>query len=182
MAPPVRTPRAKWIEAGLQALAEGGPDAVRIDPLAASLGVSRGGFYGHFDDRRAFVEALLDAWEEAAISEVLEQVEQRGGDPRAKIRRAGALTFSDRLLPIDLAIRDWSRRDQAVARRLKRVDNQRMGYLRSLFAEFCADPQEIEGRSILAFALIIGHHFSAADHDPYTHAQALELAASQLLR
>jgi AcrR family transcriptional regulator len=182
MAPPIRTPRAKWIDAGLQALAAGGPDGVRIDRLAASLGVSRGGFYGHFEDRGAFLEAMLDAWERAAISEVLAQVERRGGDPRTKIRRAGALTFSDELLPIELAIRDWSRRDQAVARRLKRVDNQRMAYLRSLFAEFCTDPQEVEARSILAFALIIGNHFSAADHGPYTKADALEFAVSQLLR
>lgn len=37
MAPPTRTPRAKWIHAGLQALAGGGPDAVRVEPLAGSV-------------------------------------------------------------------------------------------------------------------------------------------------
>jgi hypothetical protein len=36
------------------------------------------------------------------------------------------LTFSTELLPIDLAIRDWARRDQAVAGRLRRFDNPRM--------------------------------------------------------
>jgi AcrR family transcriptional regulator len=182
MAPPTLTPRIAWIDAGLRALAAGGPDAVRIEPLARSLGVTRGGFYGHFDGRGAFLEAMLDTWEAAATDDVLEQVERRGGDPRTKIRRAGALTFSDALLPIELAIRDWSRRDHAVADRLRRVDNRRMEYLRSLFSAFCSDAAEVEGRSVLAFTLAIGNHFIAADHAPHDRAEALELAISQLLR
>jgi AcrR family transcriptional regulator len=44
MAPPTRTPRIAWIDAGLSALAAGGPDALRIEPLAQALGVTRGGF------------------------------------------------------------------------------------------------------------------------------------------
>jgi AcrR family transcriptional regulator len=45
MARPTRTPRSKWIDEGLRALAAGGPDAVRIEALAQALGVTRGGFY-----------------------------------------------------------------------------------------------------------------------------------------
>jgi len=182
MAPPTRIPRATWIEAGLQALAAAGPDAVRIEPLAKSLGVTRGGFYGQFEDRHALLEAMLDTWERAATDEVLEQVERRGGNPRAKIRRAGALTFSEELLPIELAIRDWSRRNPTVAERLRRVDNRRMEYLRSLFEAFCTDEAEVEARSVLAFSLAIGHHFMAADHGTHNRAEALELAVNQLLR
>ena len=182
MAPPTRTPRATWIQAGLQALAAGGPDAVRIEPLAKSLGVTRGGFYGHFEDRGALLEAMLDTWERAATDEVHEQVERRGGDPRTKVRRAGALTFSEKLLPIELAIRDWSRRDAAVGERLRRVDNRRMEYLRSLFGAFCADAEDVEARSVLAFSLAIGNHFMAADHGTHNRAEALELAVRWLLR
>ncbi|MHB8691649.1 MAG: TetR/AcrR family transcriptional regulator [Solirubrobacteraceae bacterium] len=182
MAPPTLTPRTVWIDAGLKALAAGGPDAVRIEPLARSLGVTRGGFYGHFDDRAAFLQSMLDTWEAAATDDVHEQVERRGGDPRTKIRRAGALTFSETLLPVELAIRDWSRRDPAVAERLRRVDNRRMEYLRSLFAVLCSDEAEIEARSVLAFTLAIGNHFSAADHGAHTRAEALDLAIRQLLR
>ena len=34
---PARTPRGKWIQAGLRALATGGPDAVRVELLAKDL-------------------------------------------------------------------------------------------------------------------------------------------------
>jgi len=182
MAPPTRTPRAAWIEGGLRALAAGGgPDAVRVETLAKSLGVTRGGFYGQFTDRGALLDAMLDTWERAATDEVLEQVERQGGDARAKIRRAGALTFSDALLPIDLAIRDWARHDPAVAARLRQVDNRRMEYLRELFGSFCVEEEEIEGRAVLGFSLAIGYHFIAADHGIRSRRDALELAVRQLL-
>jgi AcrR family transcriptional regulator len=143
--------------------------------------VTRGGFYWHFADRRALLDEMLETWERASTDEVLERVEQWGGDPRSKVRRAGALTFSDRLLPIDLAVRDWSRRDPAVAERLRRVDNRRMEYLRSLFGAFCHDPDDVEARCLLAFSLLIGSHFMAADHGSRSRADVLELAARRLL-
>jgi AcrR family transcriptional regulator len=181
MAAPTRTPRSAWIDAGLRAHAAGGPDAVRIEPLAEGLGVTRGGFYWHFEDRRALLEEMLDTWERRSTDEVLERVEREGGDPRSKVRRAGMLTFSRELLPIDLAIRDWARRDRSVAKRLRRVDNRRMEYLRALISTFCPDADDIEARSMLAFSLAIGNHFIAADHDPRSRADAMELAVQRLL-
>ena len=181
MAAPTRTPRSRWIEEGLRALAAGGPDAVRIEPLAKALGVTRGGFYWHFEDRGALLAELLDTWERAATDEVIDRVERRGGDARARLRRAGALTFSADLLPVDLAVRAWSRHDPAVARRLRRVDNRRMEYLRELFGAFCSGAGEIEARSMLAFSLLIGNHFMAADHGSRSRAEVLELAADWLL-
>lgn len=180
MAPPVRTPRASWIEEGLRALSTGGPQAVRVEALAQVLGVSKGGFYGYFDDRQALLEEMLDTWERRSTADVIERVEREGGDAKTKLRRAGALTFSDELLAIDLSVRDWARRDPAVAVRLRRVDNHRMNYLRAQFASFCTDADDVEARSTLAFALAIGNHFMAADHGVRSRTDALELAVRLL--
>ena len=95
------------------------------------------------------------------------------------MRRLFALTFSSVLL-IDLAVRDWARRDPAVAERLRRVDNRRMDYLRSLFGAFCPDDDEVEARCMLSFSLMIGNHFIAADHGGRSRADVLELALRQL--
>ena len=176
MPAPTRTPRTAWIDAGLRALAAGGPAAVRVDSLAKVMGVTRGGFYWHFEDRRALLVEMLDTWERRSTDEVLERVEREGGDPREKVRRAGMLTFSRDLLPVDLAVRDWSRRDESVAERLRRVDNRRMDYLRSLIGTFCPDPDEVEARSLLAFSLAIGNHFIAADHGARSRGDVIDRA------
>jgi AcrR family transcriptional regulator len=175
-----RTPRNGWIDEGLRALAAGGPDAVRVEALARTLGVTKGGFYGHFSDRSALLAEMLDSWERMSTQEVIERVEREGGDAKVKLRKAGALTFSRTLLPIDLAVRDWARRDPAVAKRLRRVDNRRMEYLRELFGTFCSDEDDIEARSMLAFSLLIGNHFMAADHGTRSRAEVIDLAARLL--
>jgi len=176
-----RTPRSSWIDQGLRALAAGGPDAVRIEPLARALGVTKGGFYWHFDDRRALLEEMLDTWEREGVDEVIERVESEDGDARAKLRRLSALAASsDEPLRIDLAVRDWARREQTVAERLRRVDNRRMDYMRSLFGAICPDEDEVEARCMLAFSLWIGNHFIAANHGTRSRADVLAAALRRL--
>jgi AcrR family transcriptional regulator len=181
--PATRTPPARWVEEGFRALAVGGHDAVRIEPLAQALGVTKGGFYGYFDDRGALLEEMLDTWERTVIDEVIERVEGEGGDARTRLRRLFALTSgasAGERLRIELAIRDWARRDKSVARRLKRVDNRRMEYMRALFADFCRDGDEVEARCLLAFSLFIGSPFITADHDGRSRPEVMEQALQRL--
>ena len=181
MSAPTRTPRSSWIEAGLRALGAGGPDAVRIEPMAQALGVTRGGFYWHFEDRGALLEEILDAWERASVDEVIERVDSEGGDARAKLRRLSGLAgSSDEPLRIDLAVRDWARREPPVAERLRRVDNRRMDYVRSLFGAFCPDEDDVEARCLVFYSLWIGNHFIAADHGSRTRADVVKRALRQL--
>jgi AcrR family transcriptional regulator len=177
-----RTPRARWIETGLEALAQGGPDAVRVETLAAKLGVTKGGFYGHFDGRAALLTEMLDEWERRSTTEVIARATAEGGDAADRIRLVGRLTFSEDPHPLDLAVRAWARTDQSVAQRLRRIDNERMDFLRQMFGAFIADPDEVEARSILMFTLAIGRHFIAADLSGRTKREAVQLAGEHLLR
>ena len=124
---------------------------------------------------------MLDTWERVSIDEVIQRVEGEGGDARARLRRLFALASSgDELRRIDLAVRDWARREQTVADRLRRVDNRRMEYLRSLFGAVDPDEDDVEVRCMIAFSLWIGNHFIAADHGARSRADVLELAMRRL--
>ncbi|WP_432026544.1 TetR/AcrR family transcriptional regulator [Streptomyces sp. 1222.5] len=182
-----RTPRGRWIEEGLRALAASGPEAVRIESLAQALGVSKGGFYGYFRNRDALLTEMLDTWEREVTEKVIERVEDGGGDARSRLDRLFTIAASAGDEPavgaaVELAVRDWARRDEAVARRLRHVDNRRMDYLRSLFGALCEDDAETEVRSMLAFSLRVGSHYIAADHGSRTRAEIMELAGARLLR
>lgn len=181
MPPPVRTPREAWTDIALTILAADGPDAVRVEVLAQRLGVTRGGFYRQFSGRGELVDAMLDTWEQRSIDDVRARVEAEGGDARRKVSKAGMLTFSPELLPLDLAVREWARRDAEVAERLRRVDNRRMDYLRELIATITGDAAEVEARAMLAFSLVIGDHLIAAEHPASTRATVLRDAARLLL-
>jgi AcrR family transcriptional regulator len=159
-----RTPRQGWIDEGLRVLATGGPDAVRVEVLAKNLGVTKGGFYGYFADRQALLDAMLDDWERRSVDEVVTRVEREGGTPTSRAVRARDLTFSEQLLPVDLAVREWARRDTAVADRLRRVDAGRIDLLRSVIGTLISDPVEVEARAALAMLTTIGAHFTTIDH------------------
>jgi AcrR family transcriptional regulator len=178
----VRTPRDAWLEAAMGALAAGGPDAVRVEALAKDLGVSKGGFYWHFEDRRALLEETLDAWEKSGTEDVIASVDSDPPDPRDKLRRLFEMAPSAQgLFAVELALRDWSRRDSDVAARLHRVDDRRMAFLRSLFAQFCADEDDTEARAMLAYSLFVGSYFVATEHDGRSRADVQRLAVERLL-
>ena len=179
-----RTPRTQWIDEGLSALAGGGPDAVRVETLARGLGVTKGGFYWHFDDRPALLDAMLDTWEELVVDQVIVHVEGEGGDARAKLRHLFDLAAvgGSRLVQIELAVRDWARRDPAVAERLRRVDDRRMAYLREQFAPFCDDEGEVEARCLLVMSLFVGSSFVVAEHGGRSRRDVVESALEWLLR
>ena len=166
----------------MRALADGGPDAVRVEALAKDLGVSKGGFYWHFEDRQALLDETLEAWEKAGTEDVIATVDTEPADPRAKLRRLFELAPSARgLFAVELALRDWSRRDGDVAERLRRVDDRRMDYLRRLFEEFCVDEDDTEARAMLAYSLFIGGYFVATEHGMRTRGEVLQLAIDRLL-
>ncbi|MEE1782354.1 TetR/AcrR family transcriptional regulator [Streptomyces sp. SP17BM10] len=180
-----RTPREAWIVEGLRALAGGGPDAVRVEVLAQSMGVTKGGFYGYFRNRDALLAEMLDTWEHAVAGNVIEEIERGGGDARAKLTRLHALASApgDPLTDIstELAVRDWARREPSVAERLRRVDNRRMAYMRTLYREFCTDEGEVEMRCLISLSTRIGNHFVAADDGPRSREEVVALTRAWLL-
>lgn len=180
-----KTPPEDWIRAGLRSLAEGGPDAVRVEQLAAHLGVSKGGFYWHFADRRDFLEKMLDAWERMVVEDVIREIDHQGGGPREQLLRLFELARlsarSAEGLGAELAIRDWARRDAAIADRLRRIDDRRIGYMRSLFRQFSPDAEDAEARCLQTYALFIGGHFITVDHDGLSREQVMRRALARLL-
>jgi len=183
-----RTPRRAWIDQGLRALAIGGPDAVRVEVLAESLGVTKGGFYGYFADRPSLLTELLDTWEQEVTDKIIAQVEQTAGDQdaRSKLRRLTAIVTEIDEDPtigiaVELAIRDWARRDPEVADRLRRVDARHLAYLRPLFGELCADPLEAEAFCMIAMSVRLGDHLMTFDHGRYSRREVQDQIFSRLL-
>ena len=134
----------------------------------------------HYAVRRAFFSAgAKSAQRSDQLHLVGSEVEGQGGDPEAKLLRLFGLTSSG-VVAVDLAVRDWARHEQAVAKRLRRIDNRRMDYLRSLFAALCPDADEVETRCLLYYSLLIGNHFIAADHGALSRLDVVKLAITRL--
>jgi len=124
-----------WLRAARRALLERGPDAVRVEPLARDLGVTKGSFYWHFADRADLLEALLVEWEEETrlLSDALRKASPRGELPAILAELDRRNVASERgESPSDAAIFAWAASDPDVARRANRVEAERMHLFRKL--------------------------------------------------
>ena len=75
-----------WVATGLAELARGGVDGVRVEVLAERLGITKGGFYRRFKDRRALLDAMLETWRDGRITAITRQAEAGGKTPVERIR------------------------------------------------------------------------------------------------
>ncbi len=161
----VRTPSrngrlnaSAWVAAGLDLLAHGGIDAVRIDQLAKVLGVTKGSFYWHFHDRADLLAAMLEMWRRNATLAVIERLEMHGS-PAERLRRLLDLPLSGnaalRGQSLELAIRLWSRRDQTAAAAIEEIDQQRLAYTMSLLRANGVSEAKAGSAAYLIYAFVL---------------------------
>jgi AcrR family transcriptional regulator len=128
--------RKRWLDEALRALARDGHEALRAEPLAKRMGVSRGSFYWHFADVGSFHRAVLERWEAAAVDTPLARATRRGGADRG----GGGL---DRLIEIaftsppalERAVHGWAVVNAQAAGAVAAVNRRRLSLLAAMFEE-----------------------------------------------
>lgn len=149
-----RVRRQDWLEAGLEALAAEGPEALRIDRLAKTLGVARSGYYWHFASRDEFVEALLRFWVHEYTEVVTGNRELLKTDPRDRLRRTAEMVDRYDLARWDLPLRTWALGEPRAARAMKEVTRLRLDFVRRALGELGFGGEDLEMRA----HLFVGYH------------------------
>jgi AcrR family transcriptional regulator len=151
--------RAAWIKAATSMLADSGPDGVRVELLAKRLAVTKGSFYWHFKDRQDLLAAVLQHWQEGRIRDIVKQTEAAPGHELEQLHHVLEVYAANRNrkgIPIELAVRDWARRDTQVAAVVAEVDTTRFERARRLFLACGLDEQNAAARSALVYAYVFG--------------------------
>ncbi|MBR0797490.1 TetR/AcrR family transcriptional regulator [Bradyrhizobium jicamae] len=118
-----------WLDQGLTTLAKNGFTALKAEPLAKALGVSRGSFYWHFADIGAYHAAILKRWRDIAAEQIIAGIEAaKGEDPVAVLLR---LTFINKLA-LERAVRSWAAHDSAARAAVQAIDRRRLDYVEIL--------------------------------------------------
>jgi AcrR family transcriptional regulator len=154
-----RLGRAEWIREAQRVLGETGIEAVRVEPLAARLSVSKGSFYWHFRDRDELLVALLDAWRQRATQAVIQLVDSLSDAPDQRLRNLLGLVArrpEDRDFWVEIGFRDWARRDRRARSAVESVDTERVGYLYRLLLALGLSEEDAEARAFLAYSYILG--------------------------
>jgi AcrR family transcriptional regulator len=152
-----RLSRQDWVDAALEAIAEGGLAAVAVVPLAERLGATKGSFYWHFPSREALIEAALAAWEQTTTSAVIAEIDAASQDPRQQLRllfkRVTELAARDRIELALLATADHP----TVGPVLDRVTSRRIDFAAELFQRLGFPRAEAKRRALLAYSAYLGY-------------------------
>lgn len=158
-----------WVAAGLAELAASGVDGVRVEVLAGQLGVTKGGFYRRFKDRRALLNAILESWKDGRIASIERQVRE-GGETAADRIKSLIRLFSERAnaqgLAIELAIRQWAHTDPMAAAAAAKVDAARLQTVRMLYRDLGLSAPDADARAVLFYAFLFGQGMLFLDETP----------------
>ncbi|MDB5364206.1 MAG: TetR/AcrR family transcriptional regulator [Rhodospirillales bacterium] len=152
--------REDWLHAAKAALLKGGVDHVKVDRLARDIKMTRGSFYWHFTDRDDLLRALLDHWEATNTGPLLlaiEAAEKRGRDGFNEVTKVW-IEEKEFSPAFDSAVRDWARKDAAVARAVRRIDEKRIAALTRLMNSFGFAPEEAVVRARVIYFHQVGYY------------------------
>jgi AcrR family transcriptional regulator len=172
-----------WVEAGFALLAQQGIEAVRVEALARTLGVTKGSFYWHFRDRDALLAALLTHWQSIATQAVIDRLDALGGTAAARVNALVQTTrHGQRAARIEHAIRAWAALDKQARAALQVVDARREEYVRNLLVEHGLSSVRAAQRARILYLALIGefafiaHGGSASGAGPWQELVRLVLS------
>lgn len=151
--------REAWTSFALSVLAEEGLEGLRVEVLARRLNVTKGSFYWHFKDRQALLNAVATHWRDLRIKEVEAQAAIPAEQARKHIHAIidhYATQPNRTRMQLELAIRDWARRDPLVAAAVEAVDQARLRNATQLFELAGFPAEEAHTRALLLFTHVFG--------------------------
>jgi AcrR family transcriptional regulator len=147
-----------WLDQGLKTLASDGFTALKAEPLAKAMGVSRGSFYWHFADIGAFHAAILQHWRDIAAERIIADVETSSGhdNPLMVLLRR---VFGERLA-LETAVRGWAATDPLARKAVQAIDRRRLGYVEKLIEASGLVPGIAQARAQILYWTFLGFALS----------------------
>lgn len=143
-----------WLNLALEELRSHGYGALRAQPLAKKLDVTRGSFYHHFESIDAFHTAVIDHWSTKTSGQIASEAQdfddplEALDDLLQKTLRSGEA--------LERAIRSWSTVASSVAEAVERVDQERIGIADALLRQAGLHETESIARAKLLYWAAIG--------------------------
>jgi AcrR family transcriptional regulator len=147
-----------WLDLGLKTLAKSGFTALKAEPLANAMGVSRGSFYWHFVDIGAYHAAILKHWREVAAEQIIAGLEAASEHDNPLLLLLHR-TFSSKLA-LENAVRTWATLDSRARAAVQATDRRRLSYVQSLFERSGLSPGVARSRAQIFYWAFLGYALS----------------------
>jgi AcrR family transcriptional regulator len=153
--------RSEWLTLALDALGEAGRSRLHLDSLIALMPVSKGSFYHHFRNKREFLTALVEHWDDTQTQVVVDAINQVHPDssPQEKLWLLMTQVESQQLNRYEQIMRSLSLEDEVLAAMVAMIDHKRLLTVERLFGEmgFTGIEQQVRTRAFVITTSLEGH-------------------------
>ena len=122
---------------------------VKIETLAKALGISKSGFYWHFNNRDELLDCLLDFWVHEVTEVITENTEVLALDPMTRLRHTAEIILDYHLVRYEIGIRQWALKNKKAAEVVALVNKRRMGFIGEALRELGFAGEDLEMRTML---------------------------------
>lgn len=151
---PTQTSPEAWVEAALEEIELAGVGGLAVEAVARRLGVSKGGFYHHFADRRELLEAALELWRQRFVVDLTARLEAIG-DPGERLHATLRQALIE-LEPTVIVRLMAASEDPLVAAALGAATKARLGLLRRIFTALGFDDAAAASRALTTYGAYLG--------------------------
>ena len=145
----------EWLRGAIDLIAEQGVGGLKVEPLARRLGITKGSFYHHFDDRADLIAQALDLWLRLATLDIIDRLAPIV-DPEARLRALFTESFGELVDgPID-ALLVAQIDDPVVGPVIRRATAERLAFLERAYLDLGLPPRRATARARLAYAAYVG--------------------------
>ena len=139
--------REDWIRTGFEIIKNKGVDGVRVEVMARKLGVSKGGFYGYFLNREAFLQAMLDHWAETFTNQIHRNIGYIEGTLPEKLQKLLYMVDDSNFDALETPMYAWAFTDSKAKKVVMRVISDRLDFATKLFLDDGYSQEEAEKRA-----------------------------------
>ena len=153
------------MDEGLRVLAEEGAAGLRIDRVAARIGLSKGSFHHHFDGADAYKRAVLERFERLCIDALDDAIAGQGESDAEVASREILARLTALIQPhdaglyrpqLEVAVRAWAAADAEARAVQARVDEARVRALQNVWRPLVNSDEQAHAAALLPYLVAVG--------------------------
>ncbi|HPQ67490.1 MAG TPA: TetR/AcrR family transcriptional regulator [bacterium] len=148
--------RKKWLNEAIKILLEEGPQAVSIKRIAQRLDKSRSPFYRVFGSHAGLLEQMFVFYDNETSKKIFDRVLAFPGGPQERFWYFWQTVIKLNIFRYDYPFRQWSLIDPLVGKFMRKMDGERMDFMRELYQGIGYSEEEADHRTSFAYHEYIG--------------------------
>lgn len=120
-----------WLQNSLNLISKTSITNLKIEVLCKKFKLTKGSFYHHFKNQKAFLNELLEFWYITYTKEIIKEISKYNDEPLKQIELLNKIIYS-KDLNIEIEFRAWGLRNNDIMIYIEKIDKKRISVIENI--------------------------------------------------